>query len=636
MAQVWKIVGLLLFFLSNIYKSYCFDENPVIEVPGQGTLKGKRVKINDEQNLLFFGKIPFAAPPVGNLRFARPDPAPSWSGERDAVAFGPGCPQSPARIFDILPFYDLEDFFSEDCLYLNVFAPEKNTTENKYPVIVFIQGGGFYVGTTMILYSAEVLATKGEVVVVNFNYRVSALGYLSTEDESAYGNWGMWDQVAAMKWVKDNIALFNGDPDSITIYGQSAGAVSVGLHMMAPESKGLFHKAICQSGSPLNFWGVKLPPYSAREMAEELAVKMNCTTSSSSELVDCLRTKDPFDISYTAVTFRDHNQAAFLPVVDGTGNFLPEDPFVMAEKGDYHKVPFIGGYTKTEQASSAMSGVENPNEGMTREEFSTKIMNSVKARRYDSCSNVSYEAIANAMEFYYMPWDDPNDIERIRDNYIKLASDESFAAGVHYYALQMLADEDNPKYIYSFDFQSQSASYADYVEVPHIEDMYFTFGRPYHPYSPIGLILPPLPPFIPELPDLGLGRNFTDEDREMSDVAMGLWANFARYGDPTPDGHSLPGVNEKWVEYSSSDKRVFHIDKESKMKDDFVFHDVSYWYDYDPKVVESATNQCCDCYNVPDPDPETDPDPVATASSLVYNLCLTIVSMALSTKLTFL
>ncbi|XP_077980070.1 fatty acyl-CoA hydrolase precursor, medium chain-like [Glandiceps talaboti] len=606
----------------------CSNDTLVIEVPGQGLLRGRRIKKNDELDILFFGRVPYAAPPVGELRFARSGPPPSWEGEWDSTYFGPGCPQIVGRIFELLPPVDVAQFFDEDCLHINIYAPDKNTGENKYPVLLFIQGGGYSVGLNMLFYSGEVLVDKQEVVLVNFNYRLGSLGYLSTEDESAYGNWGMWDQVAAMKWVKENIALFNGDPDSITIFGQSAGATSTGLQMLSPHTEGLFHKAICMSGSPLNFWAVKQPPYSAIEMAQELAEKMDCPTTPTSDLVDCLRTKDALEISYAD---SDHDQGAFIPVVDGPGNFLPEDPFVMMKNKDYHKVPMMAGYTATESATSAMAGVENPDEGMTKEEFQQKILNKVMRRKYVSCSNVSYEDIADAMEFYYTPWVDPNDEELLRDNYIKLESDDSFAAGIHYFALHMLDDEENPKYVYRFDFQSESASYEDYVEVPHVEDLFFTFGRPYKPYTPFSVIIPIPLPVTP--------RNFTDEDREISDTAMGLWVNFAKYGDPTPDGHSLPGVNEKWVEYSASDKRIFHIDKESKMKDDFVFHDVSYWYDYDPKVVESATNQCCDCYTVPapdDPDPQTDPDPVDTASSLAYSLCLTIVSMTLSAKLTFL
>ncbi|XP_077980149.1 fatty acyl-CoA hydrolase precursor, medium chain-like [Glandiceps talaboti] len=597
-----------------MYTANCVDDTIVIDVPDQGLLRGRRIQVDDELNILFFGKIPYVAPPLGDLRFARPGPPPSWEGEWDSTLFGPACPQLFTRLVEEHPLFDHEEMFSEDCLHMNIFAPEKTSGENKYPVMVFIHGGGYNGDSSKSAYTGETLAETQQVVIVTFNYRLGALGYLSTEDEAAYGNWGMWDQVAAMQWVKNNIELFNGDPDSITIFGQSAGAASVGLQMLSPHTEGLFHKALCQSGSPFNPVSVKLPPYSALVMAEELATKMNCPIFPTSELVFCLRSKDAFNLTYTAVTVRDDDQAAFMPVVDGPDNFLPDDPLVMMENGHYHRVPFMTGYTKTESATTAMRDVENPNVGLTREEFRDKIMARVTRRKYESCSNVSYEDIANAMEFYYTPWNDPNNPILLRDQYIKLESDSYIVAGVHYFAMHMFGDVENPKYMYRFDFKSQSGNYDDYVEVPHIEDIFFTFGWPFKPYSLMDLRLP-LPWPYPE----ELARNFTDEDRVMSDTVMGLWANFAKYSDPTPDGHSLPGVNEKWTEYRASDKGIFHIDKESTMKrDDFVFHDVSFWHGYDPKVVQSATNICCECSN--DPSPGNHPEEPVSGTPPTFNL----------------
>ncbi|XP_006815352.1 cholinesterase-like, partial [Saccoglossus kowalevskii] len=462
-----------------------------------------------------------------------------------------------------------------------------STSVEKYPVIFFIQGGGFSVGTSMFIYSSEVLSTYNDVVVVTFNYRLQALGYLSTQDDVAPGNWGMWDQVAALKWVKQNIEYFNGDPDAITAYGQSAGAVSVGLHMLSPQSKGLFNQAITQSGSAHVNWAVKLPPYDPMDSTIELATKMDCPTGTSTEIIDCLRTKNAFDIVANAFTIMDYDQLGFMVVVDGPGNFLPDDPFSLMERGEYQKMPYMSGYTKSELAVSAMAGIEDPNSGITRQEFREKIMKLVTAKKYDSCSDVIHEDIARSMEFYYLPWEAPRDKIRLRDQYIKLESDADFVAGVHYSALGMLNDEDNPKYIYRFDYESESARYDDYVEVPHLEDLFYCFGRPHK--RPLVDILP-VPGFVKILE-----RRWTDTDRVMADVSMALWTNFAKYGNPTPEGHSIPGINGTWDKYKAGSKGVFHINEQSAMNYDFDFHDVGYWYDYGAKVVESASNQCCDC-----------------------------------------
>ncbi|XP_077980068.1 fatty acyl-CoA hydrolase precursor, medium chain-like [Glandiceps talaboti] len=608
MGWSWSFL-LVLCFQLGISKVFGFNETAYIEVPNQGLLRGERIFVNDDMNVLFFGRVPFAAPPLEELRFSRPGPPPSWEGERDSTYWGPACPQN------LGPIKVHEDFVNEDCLYMNIHTPEKTNGEsNTYPVILFIQGGGFQLGSTMVLYGGNVLAEKQEVVLVNFNYRLGALGYLSTEDEAAYGNWGMWDQVAAMQWVKENIVLFNGDPNSITIYGHSAGAASVGFHLMSPQSQGLFHKAILESGSPLNRWAVKLPPHSPKDIAQELAVSMDCPTSPSSALVDCLRTKDAYNLTYMAAPLIDYDEEAWLPTVDGPGNFLPEDPFVMMKNGNYYKVPVMAGYTSSEWVQVSVAGITDPNAGMTREEFRQKITYKVLSRKFDSCSQVKYEDIINAMEFFHTPWNDPEHPILLRDSYIKLESDELFASGIHYFLMHMLGDSETPKYMYEFDFESKSAPYADYVAVPHVEDLFFVFGRPYKFDDPPELHLP-----LPPGRDRPTGRNFTEEDATISDVMMSLWGNFAKYGDPTPEGHLLPGVDGRWTNYSASDKGVFHINTESKMRHDFDFHIVNYWYDYDPKVEQSASNLCCDCVEQVDPTHEEPNDIVDSAVTHRYD-----------------
>ncbi len=195
-----------------------------------------------------FRGIPYAAPPVAELRWRPPQPPASWPEVRTANTFGPVAPQAPGPELDGL---DLP--MSEDCLYLNVWTGAPAADEPPRPVLVWIHGGGFRVGTGAHLrYDGEALARKG-VVVVTFNYRLGALGFLATPElsaESAHGasgNYGMLDQIAALEWVRRNIANFGGDPERVTIAGQSAGAGSVNFLAMSPLAKGLFHRAVAQS-----------------------------------------------------------------------------------------------------------------------------------------------------------------------------------------------------------------------------------------------------------------------------------------------------------------------------------------------------------------------------------------------------
>ncbi len=213
----------------------------------QGELEGK-----DEQGLRVFRGIPFAAPPVNALRWREPQPVASWSGVRKADQFGPACAQGQAGADGKLPAG-----ISEDCLYLNVWTPAQNARE-KLPVLVWVYGGGFSGGRTSDpLFDGAPLARKG-VVYVSLAYRVGVMGFLahpalSAENRqlhgtAASGNYGLLDLVSGLKWVKENIAAFGGDPGKVTIWGESAGAIAVSMLAVAPQAKGLFHGAISDSG----------------------------------------------------------------------------------------------------------------------------------------------------------------------------------------------------------------------------------------------------------------------------------------------------------------------------------------------------------------------------------------------------
>ncbi|NXS08381.1 SASB hydrolase, partial [Neodrepanis coruscans] len=220
-----------------------------------GRVRGYQFRVDSAQRSVnvFLG-LPFAKPPVGSLRFSEPQPPEPWEGVRDATAYPPMCPQ------DSVQGQYFSDFItnrkekvplqmSEDCLYLNVYTPV-STGEQKLPVLVWIHGGGLILGAAST-YDGSALAALDNVVVVTIQYRLGILGYFSTGDEHARGNWGYLDQVAALKWIQENIIHFGGDPGSVTITGESAGGISVSALILSPLAKGLFHKAISESGTAL-------------------------------------------------------------------------------------------------------------------------------------------------------------------------------------------------------------------------------------------------------------------------------------------------------------------------------------------------------------------------------------------------
>lgn len=221
--------------------------NPVVET-NAGRLSGR----TSESGIAEFLGIPYAAPPVGALRWRAPQRVEAWSGVREATSFGKIAPQIVAMGASLIPGDDTDA--SEDCLTLNVWTPATDGAGSR-PVMVWIHGGAFVGGAgTSLLYRGHHLASRGDAVVVTINYRLGALGFLahpSLDDDGYAGNWGLLDQIAALEWVQENIAAFGGDPGNVTVFGESAGAMSIGNLLAAVGTRGLFHKAVLQSGHPL-------------------------------------------------------------------------------------------------------------------------------------------------------------------------------------------------------------------------------------------------------------------------------------------------------------------------------------------------------------------------------------------------
>lgn len=219
---------------------------PTVEAVVTRTVNGQVQGVKKGQIASYKG-IPFAAPPVGPLRWKNPQPPAPWEGIRKADAYGP----SPLQNVWIAKAMGTPDNYSEDCLYLNVWTPAEGA-DHKLPVMVWIYGGGFTLGSTALpLYDGSHLASKG-VIVVSIAYRVGVFGFLAHPEltrEGGKGNFGIQDQLAGLKWVRDNIASFGGDPGNVTIFGESAGGMSVSLLAGCPPAKGLFHRAISQSGA---------------------------------------------------------------------------------------------------------------------------------------------------------------------------------------------------------------------------------------------------------------------------------------------------------------------------------------------------------------------------------------------------
>lgn len=285
-----------------------------------------------------FKGIPFAAPPVGDLRWKPPQPVKPWSGVRKADAFGPAPMQNRAPSMLMGGWSRV----SEDCLYLNVWTPATNADE-KLPVMVWIYGGGFMIGmTSMPLYDGTRLAQKG-VVLVSVAYRLGPFGFLahpelSRESGKGSGCYGLQDQVAGLCWVRDNIAQFGGDPSRVTIFGESAGGASVSLLAVVPTAKGLFHRAIAESGSAIAPDRlVSLP--AAEQTGSKFLSQLGATDLKSARAVSAEEIQN---------AIKGLSLGQFRPVPDG--DFLPGDPYELFQKGEFNDTPILVGFNSDEGA----------------------------------------------------------------------------------------------------------------------------------------------------------------------------------------------------------------------------------------------------------------------------------------------
>ena len=254
-----------------------------------------------------FRGIPYAAPPVGNLRFKRPQPATAWTGVKNVSKDQASCVQSASFRAPVTG--------SEDCLYLDVYRPN-DLGASSLPVLVFIHGGGNNHGDKN-KFNGTLLAAKGLVVVI-MNYRLGPMGYLSNDDTSMPGNYGLMDQLLALQWIQENIAAFGGNPDLVTIMGESAGTIDVSFHILSPLSTGLFKRAIMMSGSAIKSrtvrpplpQGTPTPPTLAAAAGELLGCKQT-------NLLSCLQSKNASDLHTACITAQRNDVVALRTFAPG-------------------------------------------------------------------------------------------------------------------------------------------------------------------------------------------------------------------------------------------------------------------------------------------------------------------------------
>ncbi|HEY0796729.1 MAG TPA: carboxylesterase/lipase family protein [Acidisarcina sp.] len=467
--------------------------------------------------------IPFAAPPVGPLRWKPPMPAAKWNGIRQAKEFGSHCMQP--KLYADMVFRD--PGISEDCLTLNVWtpAPSKTSKASKLPVMVWIYGGGFATGgTSEGRQDGANLATHG-VVVVTMNYRLGVFGYfahaaLAAESGKGFaGNYGLLDQTAALRWVQQNIKAFGGDPANVTLFGESAGSFSVSAQMASPLAKGLFERVIGESGGALFSAGLNFPPLDEVEKEDAVFAQsiLNASTLEqmravpAQELLDASMKKTP-----EGVGFR------FSPDVDGY--FLPESVASIYAAGKQNDVPMLAGW--------------NRDEGGYDPKVTAAIFQDAVGRQF---AEKGPDVPGKILKVYAAP-DDASAVRAAAD----LSGDRFIAYSTWKWIEAQATTGHQPVYRYRFDL------------VPPAD--------PNHPGGLAAYHSSEIPYVFGDL-DLLSGFPWRPEDRQLSEQMQRYWTNFARTGDPnSPAGaETLP----KWPPYTATTGwMVMHLSAEPTAEPD--------------------------------------------------------------------
>ncbi|XP_053687329.1 juvenile hormone esterase-like [Sabethes cyaneus] len=495
---------------------------PLVVCIADGCLRGMTMEGWLEGPFEAFIGIPYAKPPIGKLRFANPVPNDRWKAGTiyNATEEKPMCTQKN----DLFPNAPVQG--SEDCLYLNVYRPKsQNDTKAALPVMVYIHGGGFFSGgaSTSLLGPEYFMDTK-RTILVTLQYRLGVFGFFSTGDGAAPGNFGLKDQVLALQWVRKNIAKFGGNPEQVTLFGQSAGGASVQMHMISPMSKGLFAKAIPMSGSAVSPWNFPTAKPFELAIKQTEAIGVPCARNlSSKQIVDLLRNADASALSESIVKLKFWSidpLTLYRPVVESASwsdqAFLVEDPRIAWRKGNYQQLPWMATFVPNEGAVRSIAITSN--EQLLKElnanvsyllpmllekEPSEKLVESIKERFFSDSLDGPLITQRNADRFMdmYTEAGFAYPIQSSVKEHVKFANIKKAPVSVYKFSFK-------GRYSYSFIYTFTHQDYG----VVHCDDLIYLFRAP--------LLFPDFPP--------------DSKEARMSNSLVNFFIDFAINGVATP------------------------------------------------------------------------------------------------------
>lgn len=540
---------------------------------------GKPLKVRQ-----FLG-VPYAEPPVGPLRFQKPQAKSKMDGTFDATEYKHACLQLYVDLSakqKPMPD-DWLDGFSNDCLFLNIFTPDDQMSEKAYPVMILIHGGGFGAGMSN-LYAGHILSSYADVIVVSINYRLGIFGFLSTGDANLPGNYGLWDQQMAIQWVHDNIAAFGGDPDQITLFGCSAGGASVIFQAMFPGNEGLFKRIIPQSGSITCPWAFQPDPL---KNTKRLAITVGCPTDVDTALLaSCLR--EVSDEKYMDALNNPANKFRQFPlefVVSIDGEFVPLTPWEMlhsdadiakARRKFFGSFDFLTGLTEDEgfMMITPFVGVDNTDTFKTnRQNFEEEIVPEIIRVMYGE--NIP-DSVKRLVAFEYTDWTDPENDDRTYDSFIRLSSDYVFNSE----AIDITK-------IHAVEKEKMSNSYLYLLNALPSQHIFMLPSKwrrgPVHTDE--------WPFILGYDPDFGFvaytqphGQKPEAWELEMSQFVMKMWTNFAKTGDPNKP-ETIPMV---WPKYTLETQLYLNISRDMNVGKMLFERGYNFWVNVMPEIVKTV------------------------------------------------
>ncbi|KAL8623008.1 hypothetical protein ACOMHN_027128 [Nucella lapillus] len=503
-----------------------------------GDVRGKVTSVLGRQVTVYWG-IPYATIPA---RFQRPERAEGWEGVLEASTPPPSCPEIPDTLnIPLTP--PTTTAFEEDCLYLNLWVPsgcEDQADKKGLAVLVWIHGGGLRFGSsTVATYNGQVLAATQCVIVASLNYRLGVLGFLSLGTAAAPGNVGLLDQVLALEWIHRNARNFGGSPQRITLFGESAGALSVAAHMVSPLSKHLFLRAIIQS-APLPHGRGGGSVSRSVASALKLAELMGCPVDDNDAMIRCLSEADSQELGRVTSDLVHFPFFSFGIIVDSY--FLQEALSKSFLSTKAQKMNVMMGATRDDGSTVLALFTGKPinqthKPRMDQTTFYTILKNHVPSLLPDQPQNL--KVFAQLLEYLYINSSLPDR----RDDY-QTALDNILGDLIFFcpqYKIKAFLPADCEMYMYSFEHRSSVSPFPEWMGVVHASELDFVFGRP-----------------------LDQGQRFSEEERQLSRLMMKAWANFAKFGNPNSEGAPTewPSLNNATYPYavfrSPSDVSIAH------------------------------------------------------------------------------